>query len=213
MISFVKTTFRHLFRSRVGKVVAVLFILGLTATAMANVYVFYYSNGTATVQTPDVRLVKGADLQSSCSAYPCASGSVTSTYDVMTATLSFFPASTGASPPPATYYSNFAKITNAGTGSHTIETIQVTSVGGTSADLGSITVYYCTSQTEFSASGSPVSACTGSFAITTTSGGTVFSGTQSIASGATQYIEIAAYAASGASASTSVTFQIAVQWV
>ncbi|HKT21731.1 MAG TPA: hypothetical protein VJR06_03795, partial [Nitrososphaerales archaeon] len=103
----------------------------------------------------------------------------------------------------------------AASGTHSISSVQVINVAGTTADLGSITVYYCTTQTEFSATGALVTPgnCVGSFSITSGTGGSV-SGTfpQTIAAGATQYIEIAAYAASGASASTSVTFQIAVQW-
>ena len=180
-------------------------------------YVFFYTTSTSTVQNPDVQLLAGPDVGASCSAYPCASGSVSSTHDVFTVTLSFFPATTTGSPIPATYYSNFAQVKNtAGTNVHSIKSVQIVNVGGTTADLGSITVYYCTAQTEFTATGALVTPanCVGSFAITTTSGGSV-SGTfpQSIAAGATQYVEIAAYAASGATAATSVTFQIAVQWL
>ncbi|MDG6988689.1 MAG: hypothetical protein JRN21_05110 [Nitrososphaerota archaeon] len=196
----------------------VLFLAAVVATASATVSVFFYTNGSATVRTPDVQLVVGGDISGSCTAYPCASGSVSSTFDVMTATLSLFPASTGASPVPATYYSNFTEVKNTSpSAAHSIKSVQVLNIAGTTADLGSITIYYCTTQTEFTAAGALVTPanCVGSFAITssTLSGGSV-SGTfpQSIASGATQYIEIAAYAASGASASSSVTFQIAVQW-
>ncbi len=216
MINFVGKTMKHLYHGTYGKLLLVLFLAAVVVTASATVSVFYYVSGTSTVRTPDVSLAAGADISGSCSAYPCASGSVSSTGDVLTVTLSFFPSDTAASVIPATYYSNFAHISNGGTGSHSIESIQVVNIGGTTADLGSITVYYCTTQTEFTAAGALVTPgnCVGSFSITSGTGGSL-SGTYpvSIAASGTQYIEIAAYAASGASASTSVTFQIAVQWV
>jgi hypothetical protein len=213
----IKKTLKHLYRGKFGKIFIVLLICGMVATAGATVYVFYYTVGTATARTPDVQMLVGGDNSASCSQYPCVTESVASTHDVLTATLSFFPAATTASPIPATYYSSFAEVKNtAASGSHSIISVQILNIGGTTADLGSITVYYCTAQSEFTAAGALVTpaSCVGSFAITSGTGGSV-SGTfpQSIAAGATQYIEVVAYAASGASASTSVTFQIAVQWV
>ena len=214
MISFGRKTLGHLYHSRYGKVLTALFLLALVATAGATVYVFFYTSGTSTVRTPDVTMVAGADVGGSCSAYPCASGSVDSTGDVLTVTISFFPSNTGATPVPASYYSDLGHIHNGGSGAHSIKSVQILNIAGTTADLGSITIYYCTSQTEFTAAGSPASACVGSFSITSSTGGSL-SGTypQSIAASGTQYLEIAAYAASGATAATSVTFQIAVQWV
>lgn len=205
-----------MYRAKWGKLILVLFLAGVVATASATVSVFFYTVGTGTVRTPDVQILAGPDLSASCSAYPCASGLVAATHDVLTATLSFFPADTAVSPIPATYYSNFAQVKNtAASGSHSIMSVQVLNIGGTTADLGSITVYYCTAQTDFTAGGALVTPgnCVGSFSITSGTGGSV-SGTfpVSVAAGATQYVEIAAYAASGATASTSVTFQIAVQW-
>jgi hypothetical protein len=202
-----------MYHARYGKLLVVLFLIALAATAGATVYVFFYTASTSTVQSPDVQLIAGPDIGGSCSLYPCASGSVSSTHDVLTVTLSFFPTGATTTPYPASYYSNFAQIKNtAATNVHSIKSIQVINIGGTTADLGSITVYYCTSQTEFTPSGT-LSGCVGSFAITSATGGSL-SGTfpQSIAAGATQYIEIAAFASSGATAATSVTFQIAVQW-
>jgi len=213
VLGFVRWTFNRLYHERYGRLLVVLFLIALAVTAGATVYVFFYTVGTSTVQTPDVQLVAGPDIGSSCTAYPCASGAVSATHDLLTVTISFFPTAAAASPYPASYYSNFAQIKNtAATNTHSIKSIQVINVGGTTSDLGSITVYYCTAQTEFSASGT-LSGCVGSFAITSATGGSV-SGTfpQSIAAGANQYIELAAYAASGSTSATSVTFQIAVQW-
>ena len=216
MINFVKGTLKHIYHEKWGRAFLVIFIVALVTTAGATVYVFYYTVGTASTRTPDVQIAAGSDIGGSCSAYPCASGSVSGTHDVLTATLSFFPTA-GGSPTPATYYTDFAQVTNtAASASHSIMSVQVFNIAGTTADLGLITVYYCTVQTEFTAAGAPASPanCVGSFAITSTSGGSVSGAFPlSIAHGATQYIEIAAYAASGASPSTSVTFQIAVQWV
>jgi hypothetical protein len=219
MINFVRKTFRHMYHTRYGKVLAALFLISLVATAVATVYVFYYTSATSTVQTPDVKLAAGPDVSgaSACSpagVYPCAFGSVDTTGDVLTVTISFFPANTVATPIPATYYSNLGHIVNSGTATHSIKSVQILNIGGTTADLGAIIVYYCATQTEFTAAGTPVSACVGSYSITSSTGGSL-SGTypQTIGASATQYIEIVAYAASGATASTSVTFQIAVQWV
>ena len=211
-----KRNLKRLYASRLGKVLLAVFLVGMVATAGASVFVFNYVSGTANVQTPDVQMAVGGDSSATCSSYPCVQESVTSTHDVLTASMSFFPAATTSSPVPATYYSNFAHITNVATsGSHTILSVQVLNVKGTTADLGSITVYYCTTQTGFNASGDLVTPgdCLGSFSIVSSSGGSVFTGSQSIAAGAVQYIEVAAYAASGAVAGTYVTFQIAVQWV
>jgi hypothetical protein len=216
MLDSAKRNLKRLYAGRLGKVLLAMFLVGMVATAGASVFVFNYASGTANVQTPDVQMALGGDTSSTCSSYPCVTESVTSTHDVLTASMSFFPAATTSTPVPATYYSNFAHITNVATsGSHTILSVQVLNVKGTTADLGSITVYYCTTQTGFNASGDLVtpSDCLGSFSIVSSSGGSVFTGSQSIAAGAVQYIEVAAYAASGAAAGTYVTFQIAVQWV
>jgi len=202
---------KHMYHARYGKVLLVLFLAAVVATAAATVSVFYYVNGTSTVHSPDVTLVAGPDVSGSCSAYPCASGSVSSTNDVLTVTMSFFAANTAAPIIPASYYSDLAQIHNGGSGSHSVKSIQILNIVDSSSDLGSITIYYCTAQTEFSASGT-LSGCVGNFAITSTTGGSV-SGTfpQTIAASASQYIEVAAYAKSTATTG-SVTFQVAVQW-
>lgn len=214
MFNFLKATLRHLYRAKWGKALLVLFLAGVVMTAGASVSVFYYTSGTANVQSPDLRLVAGSDLQASCSVYPCAAGSVTPTHDAETVSFSFFPADTAAPIIPATYYSNFTDIQNTGTSNHDIVGIQVIQIQDPSSVLGSITVYVCSSQTQFTPLGAPASACVGSFDITSTAGGSV-SGISSstplaINAGSTVYVEVAAYAAGGASGA--VTFQIAAQW-
>jgi len=209
----INSLLKGLLRSKFTRIVTLLLLLGLTTTASATVYTFFYANNTATVQSPDVRLVKGSDASASCTAYPCATETIAGTYDTATVGISFFAANTGASPIPASYYSNMTIVQNTGSASHSIKSVQIFNIGGTTADLGSITVYFCTTQTEFTASGSPSTSCVGNFAITSTTGGSV-SGTfpVTLTAGSKAYIEIAAYAASSAS-SGSVTFSIAVQWI
>jgi hypothetical protein len=220
MLSFVKRTMKHLYHAKWGKALLVLFLVGIVASAGATVSVFYYAGGTASVQTPDVQLAAGPDLHGSCTAYPCASGTVAATHDSAVISMSFYPSTATTNPTiyPATYYSNLLQINNvAGSGSHSIESVQIIDVSQSASALGSITIYYCTTQTEFTAAGALVTPgnCVGSFTITTTSGGSV-SGISSgspvtLTHGGTNYIEVVAYASS--SGTGTVNFQIAVQWV
>jgi hypothetical protein len=81
-----------------------------------------------------------------------------------------------------------------------------------SSSLGSITVYYCTAQTNAPASSSNCA----NFAIVNTSGGSLSGNSilpQAMAASSTAYFEIIAYAASGAAAGHTVTFNIQIQWV
>ncbi len=205
---------KGLAHSKRGKLALFVLVAFLVASASATVYVFYYGSTTATVHSPDIKLYAGSDSSASCTVYPCANVAVASTNDVATISLSMFPASTSSSPVPATYYSNLTAVKNTGTSAHSIKSVQITNIVDSSSNLGQITVYYCTTQTEFNASGVLVtpSNCVGSYSITSTTAGSV-SGTfpVSIAPGAVQYIEIVAYAKSTAT-SGSVTFNIALQW-
>ncbi|HKW05052.1 MAG TPA: hypothetical protein VJN71_07120 [Nitrososphaerales archaeon] len=197
-----------------GRIALFLFAALLVVSATASVYVFFYQNTTATVQTSDLKLYAGSDSTATCTAYPCAHVAISSTGDVATVSMSMFAAGTAFSPVPASYYSNVTAIKNTGTTSHSIKSVQITNVADPSSNLGQIMVYYCTTQTEFNSSGSLVTPanCVGSFSIVSTTGGSV-AGTYpvSIAAGAVQYIEIVAYAKSTATTG-SVTFNIAIQW-
>ncbi|MDG6908438.1 MAG: hypothetical protein JRN20_21920, partial [Nitrososphaerota archaeon] len=120
-------------------------------------------------------------------------------------------------PYPATYYTNITTIRNVGTSPHSIKSIQIFNIASTSSsDFGNITVYYCTTQTEFDANGklATPSNCVGSYSITSTTSGSI-SGTfpQSIAASTTQYIEIVGYAGSGATTADTITFTSAIQWL
>jgi len=198
-----------LLHSRWGKLLPVLIIAGLTATASATVFVMYYGGATATVRSPDLALVAGPDASGSCTKYPCATVSIASTKDFATVGISFFPSATN-SPQPASYFTNLLQVNNGGTSSHTINSITISNIAGTTADLGSISVYYCSAQTDTPASSSSCD----SFAITSSSGGSLSGHSvlpATLTHGASGYIETVAYAASTAT-SSSVTFQIAISW-
>lgn len=199
-----------LFHSKWGKLLPVLLIAGLTASASAAVFVMYYGSASATVQSADVKLVAGPDSTSCTTTYPCATVTPSSTGDYATIAITFFPSVTQTSnPQPETYYTNLLQLQNTGGSAHTINSITISNIGGTSADLGSITVYYCTAQTSTPASSSSCA----SFAITSTSGGSITPTSTSLpATNGVGYFEVVAYAASGATVSTAVTFQVTVSW-
>ena len=193
-----------------------LLLIGVVSSASATVYVFYYVNATSTVQNANITLAAGTDASGSCSAYPCATVSISSTSDTATVTMSMFKADTSFNPPPTSYYTNLVQVKDATTG-HQIQAVQILNVASSSPnDFGKITVYYCTAQTQFLANGSLAAPanCVGSFAITSTTGGSV-SGSfpVSISASGTNYIELSAYAGSTATVSDTVTFKIAVEWV
>jgi hypothetical protein len=200
-----------LFHTKLGKLLPVLIVAALVASASAAVFVMYYGAGTATVQSADVSLVAGPDASASCSAYPCATVSVSSS-SFATVGVSLFASATN-NPQPATYYTNLLQVHDSASGaSHTINSISISSITQSGSDLGSISVYYCSTQTN-----SPVgsSSCT-SLTFTSTSGTGNLSGNsilpQTLTTGSTGYIEIVGFAASGASAGDTISFQIAISW-
>ena len=213
-----KDKLQAFFHSKTGKILPVLLIALLIGSASSTVYTYYILNNTGTVRTPDVRLVAGTDSSGSCTAYPCATVTVASTNDYAAVAFSLFPSATN-SPQPATYYSNLTTIQNKGNTAHSISSIKVSGFGGLTY-LGSITVYYCTTQTEFNPDGTLVTPanCARSYTITSSTSGTqTLSGSFpiSLAAGSASkgYVEVAAYAASGAAATSQVTFQVSIQWL
>ncbi len=216
MLNSAAQRFRGLAHARLGKVLLLLLLVAITTTVSATVYVFYYSGATANLQSPEVELFAGSDSTVCVSLNPCAHVSIASTHDAATISMSFFPAATGkSSPVPATYFTNITTVRNTGTGDHDIEGVKITNIANPSNSLGEITVYYCTVQTEFSGSGSPLTPddCVGSFAFNSTASGSV-SGTfpVSIAPSTTQYVEIVAFASSTATAGSAASFNLAIQW-
>jgi len=191
--------------SKTGKILGVLLLSMLMATASASVFVNYYGDATATVRTPDVQLVAGSD-HSALTTYPSASVVVAATYDYAAIGISLFASATNT-PQPATYFTDLLQIYNsAATTSRTVNSVNISNIVDNSV-LGSIVVYYCTSQTD-----DPANNNVGSYAITSTTSGEVLTVGQTIAAGATHYIEVVAYAASGATLGNTVTFDIAIQW-
>jgi hypothetical protein len=208
------------FHSKTGKILPVLLIALLIGAASSTVYSYYIANGTATVKTPDLILRAGSD--SPCgTTFPCATVTVGTTPDFETISLSLFPSATNT-PQPATYYSNLTTIQNHGTASHSIKSIQVFNFGGTPglSALGKIVVYYCTAFTEFNPDGTPVTSanCVASYTITSSSTGyNSLTGSpglpQTLTAGSKGYIEVYAYAASGAGSGNTITFSISFQWL
>lgn len=210
------SVFRSLHRSKRAKLIAILFLIGVVSSASATVYVYFYTGTTSTIRVPDVTLAAGTDSTASCTVYPCATVSISGTSDTATVMMSMFKADATYNPPPSSYYSNLIQVKDS-TNAHSILSVQIISISSTSSnDFGKIIVYYCTTQTEFTANGALVtpSNCVGSYSITSTTGGSV-SGTfpVSISSVSTQYIELVAYAGSSGSTSDTITFKIAVEWV
>ena len=184
--------------------IALFLCIGLAAAA---IFTMFSVSNTATVKTPDVRLVAGSD-SSGGTTYPSATVTVTSTYDYATVEFSLFP-SVESSPQPATYYTDLLQINNAGTEGHTIKSITITSLNDQS-NLGGITIYYCEAQTD-----TPQTGNLDSVALTSSSNAPVslFTGTQSIAASATQYIEVVGYALSTAAVDDTITFTVSIEWV
>lgn len=184
--------------------IALLLCIGLAAAAILTMF---YTNNTATVRTPDVRLGAGPDSKGG-TTYPTASVTVASTYDYATVGFSLFPSATNT-PQPATYYTNLMNITNYGTAGHTIETITITDISGQS-NLGNITIYYYASQTDLPSAATAIA----STSLTSSSSGsiTVFNGTQAIAASGTQYIEMVGFAAPGAAVDSTISFTVSIKW-
>jgi hypothetical protein len=190
--------------SKTGKILGVLLLSMLMATASASVFVTYYGDATATVQTPDVQLVAGTDHGGS--GYPSASVVVSATDDYAAIGISLFASATNT-PQPATYFTDLLNIDNPSATARTVNSVTISNIVDTNSILGSIVVYYCTSQTD-----DPANNNVGSFAITSTTGGEVLGSSQALGAGVTHYIEVVAYAADTATTGQAVTFDIAIEW-
>ena len=209
-----KTIVHSLAHTRLGKIALVFIIVGLTASASAAVFEMYYGTATATVQNPDIVLVKGSDVSSTCNVYPCATATLSSTKDSATLGISLFKSATNT-PQPATYYTNLLEINNSGTSSHTINSVSVTGVTQTGTDFGSISVYLCATSLDVSVSTNAATCAQVTF--TTTAGGSLSSGSTvtfpyTLTAGSTAYIEVAGYANPNAAVSDTIQFHIGISW-
>lgn len=179
--------------------VATVFVLSVPqgAGAASRVYV-----GGAQLE-----LVAGTDSTPACASYPCATVSHSSSGD---ATVSL---SLGMASPeplqPETYYTDLIRVVNP-----TSQDVTITSVtlGGLTetrqGDIGAITVYLCSHQTN-----DPGAACDGSFTASSTSGGAVFRGTDVIPAGGTSFIELAGFAGAGSHVGDTIGFTVEVSAV
>ena len=202
------------FALRSTRLVLVLLLLAVSVAASATVYSYFYANTTGTVRTPDVTLAAGTDSATCTTVYPCATVTISGTSDTATVTLSLFKADASLTPPPTTYYTNLDQVKDTAN-PHNILSVSVTSIASTSgSDFGKITVYYCTTQCTFDSGGNVASGTSiGSYSITSTTGGAIFSGSQSISAGGTHYVEVVAYAGASATSGDTISFKVAVQWV
>ena len=206
-MSRTKNGLKALYGSKLGKILPVLIIAGLVATASASIFVNYYASGTATASTNDITLVAGTDSSASCTGVtPCVHVTVTGG-DSATIALNLG-VDSSASPQPQTYFTEVLQIHNGGTTARNVTTY-ISSATQTGTFFGSLTVYYCTTNPGHS-DPSTVAGCSGS----TTTGNvsspvTVASGESLPASGGDGFIALVGWAAT---ASTSLNFNLQFQW-
>ncbi|MDG7007220.1 MAG: hypothetical protein JRN06_03115 [Nitrososphaerota archaeon] len=211
-----KNGLKALYGSKAGKILPVLIIAGLVASASASVFVVYYGNATATVKTPDVQLIAGGDASSSSSYKPTVSVSNTSDYASIGITLfpSAFKANPIVAPQPGIYYTDLLEVKNTGATTHDVNSIAVTNVVDSSSSLGEIDVYYCPTQTN-----APTTTSCELYKILTAgaspaTGSVTFPVTLGTSSPTnTNYIEIVAHAKAGATVSSTVAFDLQISWV
>lgn len=212
-MSSMKNGLKALYGSKLGKLLPVLVVAGLVATASATVFVVYYGSATATAQSNDVILFAGSDSHASCTVYPCGTVTVSTPADTATVALSLGIDSSG-SPQPQTYYTDLLQVKNPSSNAHNIVSIQIGNIVNSGA-LGSVSVYYCptTDPTTLAAISTD---CAFSYTFTTTTSGTLTGGTYPISLPATTgvgYFVFAGYAISTATSGTSnVSFQVQIQW-
>jgi len=195
------------FSKKLAKLLPIIVLTILMATASAAVFTRFYGTATATVKTPDVQLIAGSDSTASPAMYPNATVTVAATYDYATVGFSLFPSATN-SPQPETYYTNLTLIKNVGTSSHTLTSVTISGITGAS-NLGALSIYYYTTQTDSPDTGSPA----GNVILTSSSSGSyTLVSNQILAPSAINYIEIVGNAAAGASNGATITFSITIQW-
>lgn len=202
-----KSTLSALLHTKAAKLIPILVITGLMATASASVFVYYYGSTTATVRAADIMLYAGSDSTSSPTVYPAATVTPSSTNDYVTITISLFRSATN-SPQPATYFTNLTVIRN-NANSHSISLVSISDISTTGSPFGKISVYYRSSQNDDPTS---VSGLIGSQDITSTTGGNVYSGTDSLSADNRRFIEIIAYAGLTASTGDTISLRVNIQW-
>jgi hypothetical protein len=209
-LSKTKNGLKSLYGSKLGKILPVLVIAGLVASASASVFVNYYASGTATAQNNNLSLVAGTDASStSCgTTTPCVNVAIPPQKDYAAITLNLGVESS-QTPQPETYFTNVTVIHNAGTTTRTVN-VNVTSATESSSFFGSLTVYYCSVQSNTPGSSSN---CHGLTMTSDVTSSTSVASAQSLAAGGNGYIELVGYAGSSATAGTStLNFDLQFQW-
>ena len=210
-MSSLKNGLKALYGSKLGKIIPVLVIAGLVATASASVFVIYYGSATASVGSNDLALYAGTDSTACTTNFPCINVSPSTTNDFVTISLNLGKSAVD-SPQPLSYFTNATVIKNtAASASHTITSITVQAgTDSNAADLGQINVYYCSTQTN-----TPATSCTNSWTINSSNlstGGAVFSGSDSLAAGTTRYIEFTGFTGATATNGDTINFNLQIQW-
>ena len=207
-MSSLKNGLKALYGSKLGKMIPVLLIAGLVATASAAVFVNYYGSATATARNNDIALVAGNDSATCTTNAPCINVAPSTTGDYATIAMQLGLDSV-QSTQPATYFTNPLNITNNGSGSRSINSVTISNIQVTNAaDFGNITIFYYASQTNSPSTGTAL----GYYSITSTTGGSVSNLPSTIAASGSNYIEIVGYFGSGATVTDTLTFDLQIQW-
>jgi hypothetical protein len=199
---------KALYGSKLGKILPVLLIAGMVATASASIFVQYYAVGTVTAQTNSVQLISSPDDNGgSCGTNtPCFTATIAGAGDYASIAMNLGVEST-QTPQPKTVFTDVLEINNTGTTSRTVTTT-LTSATETGSFYGSLTIYYCTAATS-----NPVGDgnCITNGAITSdVSSPTPIAISQTLAAnGGLAYIAIVGWAAG---TSTSLSFNLQFQW-
>ena len=203
----VKSGVKALYGSKFGKILPVLIIAGLVATASASVFVNYYASGTVTASTNNVTLVAGGDSSSSCTGVvPCVHVAIASPGDYATISMNLGNESTN-SPQPQSYFTDVLQVHNAGTTARSVTTM-ISSATETGTFYGSLAVYYCTSNPGANIPSATYGCTSSAITSNVSSPVTVASGVSLPASG-TGYVAISGWAIS---ASSSLAFDLQFQW-
>ena len=184
--------------------VALLAMALCIGVVSAAVYTMYLGSSTATVKSPDIQLVAGADAGGT--TYPKATVTVASTKDFATVGFSIFP-SVAQSPEymqPKTTYEDLLQIKNVGTSAHTINYVMAENGAFPSPNLGQITITFYKID-EF---GKGIMGHIDLISTTDKAG----YGPITINKDETVYMEVSGWANSNAAAEATAAFTIAISW-
>ena len=201
--------------SNFDKKVALVIVAFLIGTGSAILYTNLYSNSVSYqiqgshLQTPaydNVEILAGSSVSPNCyESYPCATV-YHSELGVVSLSFSLFPSVEQQNgPQPETYYTDLIRIQNLNHPTN-ITSVTVSNITSTSPrDFGRVTVFYCLSQTNF-----PAQNCENNFNITSTTGGFVFSGIDTLQPNAERVIEVAGFANADSSIGDQISFILTI---